>query len=262
MKAPVLDPAWPPEVMEIYRNDLREIWDRNIERHSFHSYQNQLDFYRGLVAAYAARSVLDVGCAQGTLALLLAEGGIRVTGVDIRQAFLEYAQTRYEHGEVLFLAANIFEHPSLGTFDLVFGNQIIEHLVYPAEFLRTLASYVRPGGVLVVSTPNHDYFRSKLPSYRELGDPKQHEARQFSAGGGDHFFAYTKEELRTAATEAGLEVLEMIYFETPAISGHVFVRFLHRIVPLPLLRAADRVLLRVAPRTLAHQLCMVLRRPA
>lgn len=260
MKKPQFDPTWPPETVEIYRNDLREIWDRDIERHSYNSYQNQLDLYRGLVAKYGAESVLDIGCAQATLALLLAESGKRTTAVDIRPAFLEYAESRYERGDLRFVSANIFEHPDLGTFDLVFGNQIIEHLVYPADFLRSLTSYAKPGGVLVVSTPNHDYFRSPLPSYTELGDPKQHEGRQFSAGGGDHFFAYTEEELRAAAAEAGLDVLEMIYFETPAISGHVFVRFVHPWLPVAWLRAADRLLLRLAPRKLAHQLCMVLRR--
>ena len=170
MKPPVRDPNWPEEVVEIWRNDMREMWDPAIERHVYHRYHNQLDLYLGLVEKYGAQSVLDVGCAQGTLALLLAERGHRVLGVDIRQAFLDYARTRWEHGDVRFLAANIFDRPDLGTFDLVFGNQIIEHLVYPADFLRTLASYVRPGGVLVVSTPNHDYFRSALPSYTELGD--------------------------------------------------------------------------------------------
>ena len=262
MKRPVLDPTWPAEVVEIYRNDLREMWDCDIERHSYNSYQNQLAVYRAIVRRYAPQSVLDVGCAQATLAMLLAEDGYRVMAVDIRKAFLDYARTRWERGDVRFIDANIVDRPDLGTFDLVFGNQIIEHLVYPAEFLRTLARYARPGGVLVVSTPNHDYVRSPLPSYRELGDPQQHEHRQFSAGGGDHFFAYTEEELRDAARDAGLEVAEMIYFETPAISGHVLVRFVHRLLPLRFLQWSDRLLLRIAPRKLSHQLCMICRRPA
>jgi 2-polyprenyl-3-methyl-5-hydroxy-6-metoxy-1,4-benzoquinol methylase len=254
MKPPQFDPSWPAEVVEIFRNDMREMWDPRIERHSYNQYHNQLDLYLGLVEKYRAQSVLDVGCAQGTLALLLAERGHRVVAIDIREPFLEYARTRWERGDVEFLAANIFDRPPLGTFDLVFGNQIIEHLVYPAEFLRTLASYARPGGVLVVSTPNHDYFRSSLPSFTELGDPRQHEHKQFSAGGGDHFFAYTEEELRAAAAEA------VIYFETPAISGHFRVRHLH-FLPVTLLRGMDRVALKAAPRTLAHQLCMVVRKP-
>lgn len=260
MKPPQFDSTWPAEVVEVWKNDMREMWDPRIERQVFNQYHNQLDLYLDLVEKYGARSVLDVGCAQGTLALLLAERGCHVVAVDIRQPFLDYAQTRWERGDVRFLAANIFDRPELGTFDLVFGNQIIEHLVYPAEFLRSLASYTRPGGVVVVSTPNHDYFPSDLPSYTELGNPADHEHRQFSAGGGDHFFAYTEEELRAAARDAELDVAEMIYFETPAISGHFLVRFLHWL-PLRVLRAADRAALRIAPRRLAHQLCMVLRRP-
>ncbi len=260
MKPPVFDPQWPPEVLEIYQNDLRELWDRNIERHSYHSYQNQLALYRSLVHKFGSRTALDVGCAQATLALLLAEDGLRVTAVDVRQHFLDYAKTRYERGEIRFEVANIFDRPDLGTFDVVFANQIIEHLVYPAELLRILSASLAPGGALVISTPNHDYFRSSLPSYRELGDPRQHEHRQFSAGGGDHFFAYTEEELRAAADQAGLRVEEVIYFETPFISGHAMVRYLHRLLPVRLLRALDRTALRLAPRTLAHQICLVLRK--
>ncbi|HEY2321997.1 MAG TPA: methyltransferase domain-containing protein [Thermoanaerobaculia bacterium] len=261
MKRPVRDPDWPAEVQEIWRNDMREMWDPNIERHSYNSYQNQLDFYRGLVRRFRAESVLDVGCAQATLAMLLAEEGRTVTAVDIRQNFLDYAQTRYEKGDISFLAANVFDNPPLGTFDLVFGNQIIEHLVYPAAFMRTLAQYARPGGIVVITTPNHDYIRAGLPSYTELGDPKQHEHKQFSAGGGDHFFAYTPDELRAAAREAKLEVVEVSWFETPWISGHVFFRFIHAFVPVTVLRALDRLTLKIAPKKLAHHLCIILRRP-
>ncbi|HXG59026.1 MAG TPA: methyltransferase domain-containing protein [Thermoanaerobaculia bacterium] len=260
MKRPRFHPDWPPEVQEIYRNDLREIWDRTIEPQVYNQYHAQLDLYRGIARRYGARTVLDVGCAQGTLALLLAEEGLRVTAVDIRQSFLDYARSRYEHGAIEFVAANIFERPSLGRFDLVFANQIIEHLVYPVELLRILAGYVDTGGVIVTSTPNHDYFRSSLPSYTDLGDPRSHEHRQFSAGGGDHFFAYTEAELRRAAAEAGLDVEEMIFFETPFISGHFGVRFVHGRAPVGMLRALDRAALRIAPRKLAHQICMIVRR--
>jgi 2-polyprenyl-3-methyl-5-hydroxy-6-metoxy-1,4-benzoquinol methylase len=260
MKPPVRDPNWSEEVLEIWRNDLREIWDPSIERHSFHCYHNQLDVYLALAEQYGTQSVLDVGCAQGTLALTLAERGKRVTAIDIRPAFLDYARSRWERGDITFLPANIFDAPPLGTFDLVFANQIIEHVVYPAELLRTLAQYVRPGGTLVVATPNHDYFRNDLPTYRELGDPRQHEHRQFSAGGGDHFFAYTEEELRDAARDAELTVVEARYFETPWISGHFLFRYLHRVLPVRVLRAMDRLALKVARRTLAHQLLVVLRR--
>jgi len=260
MRRPVIDPSWPDDVAEIYRNDMREIWDPSIERHMFNSYHNQLDLYLSIAARYDAKTVLDIGAAQATLALLLAESGRSVTAVDIRPQFLEYAKSRHERGDVRFIAGNAFELPDLGTFDLVFANQIIEHLVYPAEFLRNVARFAADDGAIVISTPNHDYFRSSLPSYAELGDPKGHEHRQFSAGGEGHFFAYTEEELRQAAGEAGLDVVEVLYFESPWISGHFFFRFIHPLMPVAALRAADRAALRIAPRKLAHQICMVLRR--
>lgn len=262
MKPAQRDPEWPPEVVEIWQNDTREMWDRDVERHSYNCYQNQLDFYLRLVQRYGGGRILDVGCAQGTLAMLLAERGNSVVGVDIRPAFLEYARSRYEHGDVTFVAANLMDAPDLGEFDIVFANQIIEHLVYPVDFLRTLQKYVRRDGLLVVTTPNHDYFRSSLPTYTELGDPRQHEHRQFTAGGGDHFFAYTEEELRHAARDAGLTVDAVHFFESPWISGHALVRFLHPVLPARLLRLLDRAALRIAPRQLAHQLCVVLRRSA
>lgn len=260
MKRPQFDPSWPPDVVEVYRNDLREVWDPTIERHMFNAYQNALDLYRGLVTRAGAKTVLDVGCAQATLAMLLAEEGKSVTAVDIRAQFLDYARTRYERGDIRFVASNVFDAGDIGTFDLVIANQIIEHLVHPADFLRKLAQFARPGGLLVVSTPNHSYFRSRLPSHTELGDPAQHESRQFSAGGGDHFFAYTEDELRAAARNAGLEVGEVVYYETPWISGHFLFRFLHPLLPVRALRFFDRLSLKLAPRKLAHQIVIVLRR--
>ena len=260
MKRPIADPAWPDDVVEIYRNDLREVWDPSIERHMYNSYQNQLDLYQTIARRYGGHTVLDIGAAQATLALLLAESGYTVTAVDIRPQFLEYAKTRYERGEIRFVAGNAFELSGLGTFDVVFANQIIEHLVHPVEFLVSLGALSNADGIIVVSTPNHDYFRSTLPSYTKLGDPRQYEHLQFSAGGGGHFFAYTEEELRSAAARAKLEVLDVIYFESPWISGHFLFRFLHPIASVSLLRRLDRLALRLAPRRLAHQLCLVMRR--
>src|SRR5437868_4809683 len=209
MKRPVFDPNWPADVAEIYPNAMREMWDDSIERHMFNAYHNQLDVYLDIAAGFGARSVLDIGAAQATLALLLAESGRSVTAVDIRPQFLDYAQTRYERGDIRFVAGNAFALPDLGTFDVVFANQIIEHLVYPAEFLRNVSRFANERGIVVITTPNHDYFRSPLPSFTELGDPAQHEQRQFTAGGEGHFFAYTEEELRRAAEEAELEIVEV-----------------------------------------------------
>ncbi|MBK8742600.1 MAG: class I SAM-dependent methyltransferase [Betaproteobacteria bacterium] len=199
---------------------------------------------------------MDVGCAQGTLALVLGERGHRVTAVDLREEFLEYARSRYTHGDVRFRSGNILEDGVDGSYDLIFANQIIEHLVYPGRLLQRLMRSLRPGGRLVVTTPNCDYVRNSLPSFRELGDPQDWEHLQFTADGDGHFYAYLREELVEIFETSGFADIETRFFESPMISGHMKVRYLHGFVPGKLLRAADRLLVGVPffGRRLAHQL--------
>ncbi len=259
MKPPVFDPSWPPDVLALYRHDQQEMWDRAIAPHIWNQYHNQIDLYLALAQGRGQLDVLDVGCAQGTLALVLAEHGHRVCAMDLRQPFLDYAASRHETGEIRFVCGNAMEVEPGGKFDLIFANQIVEHLVYPGELLRRLARWLKPGGRLVVTTPNWAYVKNSLPSFAEIGDPALHEHRQFTADGDGHFFAYSAAELVEIAKRAGLERVSLRFFETPWISGHMKVRHLHRFTPVGLLRTLDRLTLRssrVGAR-LAHQLMIV-----
>lgn len=241
MKAPVFDPAWPADVQALYRHDVQEIWDRSLAPCIWNQYHNQLDYYIRL-AGNDAQDVLDVGCAQGTLALLLAERGHRVTAVDLRPAFLEYAKSRHTSGEVRFIAGNVLADEIPGTYDLVYANQIIEHLVYPEQLLAKLSTLMKPGARLVVTTPNASYVKNRLPTFTELGDVKQWEHLQFTADGDGHFFAYSCEELISIFRSAGFSNVCATFFESPIISGHMKLRYVHPYVPTPILRTLDRLL--------------------
>jgi 2-polyprenyl-6-hydroxyphenyl methylase/3-demethylubiquinone-9 3-methyltransferase len=262
MNPPTYDPAWPDDVQALYRHDMQEIWDRSLSPNIWNLYHDQLDRYIG-IAGNTPLKILDVGCAQATLALLLAERGHRVTAVDIRPQFLDYARSRYSAGEIEFLAANILDDELAGGYDLVFANQIIEHLVYPVEFLSRLLTLLKPGGRLVVTTPNGQYLKNDLPSYRELGDPRDWEHKQFTADGDGHFFAYRRVELQNAFAQAGFGDVVARCFETPFMNGHMKVRYLHSWMPARVLQLADRAVL-LTPwlgRALAHQLMVIGIRP-
>jgi 2-polyprenyl-3-methyl-5-hydroxy-6-metoxy-1,4-benzoquinol methylase len=258
VRRPVPDPAWSPEVEALYRHDLREIWDPRIAPQVWNQYHDQLRRYLALAGAPPKR-ILDVGCAQGTLALLLAERGHEVWAVDVRQEFLDYAASRHERGVVHFVQGDALALELPVRFDVVFANQLLEHVVYPARVLARVRALLAPGGRLVATTPNHDYVVNALPSFSAIGDPGAHAHRQYSADADGHFFAYRAEELRTLLVEAGFTSVAVDGFETPLISGHLRVRHLHGIVPEPALRALDRALLAlpVARRRLTHQLLAV-----
>jgi SAM-dependent methyltransferase len=255
VKPPVYDPGWPEDVRALYRHDLQEMWDRSVAPQIWNQYHNQLDLYLRIAGDTPLR-ILDVGCAQGTLALMLAERGHTVTAIDIRPQFLAYAKSRYTKGDIQFIAANALEDELPGEHDLIFANQVIEHLVYPRQFLSRLGLLLKPGGCLVTTTPNHDYIKNHLPNYTELGDPRGWEHLQFTADGDGHFFAYSAEELQTLFESVGFAQVRTRYFESPFISGHMKLRYLHGTAPAPALQALDRLMLAlpVVGRISAHQL--------
>jgi len=258
MKAPVFNEQWSPEVQRIYEHDMREIWDPSIARHIYNQYQAQLELYMGEVPSDTPLRILDVGCAQATLALMLAEKGHRVTAVDLRTEFVEYAKMRHTSGDITFVVGDALEFESDQKFDFIFANQIVEHLVYPEKFLSGLGALLEPGGRMVVTTPNHGYLKNDHPSFTELGDPEGHEHRQFTADGDGHFFAYTRGELQQIANAAGFSSADVVSFETPWISGHLKFRYLHRVLPFRLLRTLDALTRRlpVVGHDLSHQLML------
>jgi 2-polyprenyl-3-methyl-5-hydroxy-6-metoxy-1,4-benzoquinol methylase len=72
--------------------------------------RSDLDVYVGIAEDLAARRVLDVGCGTGTFAILLADRGFEVTGVDPALAVLDVARAkpdadcvRWIHGDATSL---------------------------------------------------------------------------------------------------------------------------------------------------------------
>jgi ubiquinone/menaquinone biosynthesis C-methylase UbiE len=72
--------------------------------------RSDLDVYVGIAEELGARRVLDVGCGTGTFAILLADRGFEVTGVDPALAMLEVARAkpggyrlRWIHGDATSL---------------------------------------------------------------------------------------------------------------------------------------------------------------
>lgn len=259
MRPPVFNPQWPDDVQAVYRHDMQEMWDSQIARHIWNQYHNQIDLYVSLTEGTTNLDILDVGCAQGTLALLLAERGHKVWAMDIRQPFLDYAASRYENGDIQFICGNAMELSLTQKYDLIFANQIVEHLVYPVEFTQRLKRWLKPDGRLVMTTPNAKYLKNSLPTFTELGDPQQYSHLQFTADADGHFFAYLGEELKSIFEQAGLANIRVECFESPLISGHMKVRHLHPILPASILRALDRLVLGmpILGKRLAHQLMVV-----
>lgn len=105
------------------------------------------------------RRVLDVGCAcGGVLAAYVAEGWA-VTGIDLDPALLGLARVNLaEQGAAdapLLLHDATVDRPELhGAFDLITANDVIEHVRHLDPFLRHLAAWLKPGGLIYFEIPN------------------------------------------------------------------------------------------------------------
>ena len=104
--------------------------------------------------------VLDVGCSEGILEVLLARRGVDVTGVEVNPDALDFARELLtkEPDEVRAHASLVHgdfieEHPVTGLFDTAILGEILEHLDDPAILLERSLEHLRPGGRVVITTP-------------------------------------------------------------------------------------------------------------
>jgi 2-polyprenyl-3-methyl-5-hydroxy-6-metoxy-1,4-benzoquinol methylase len=104
----------------------------------------------------AGRAVLEIGCGRGGFAASLYRRGARVTASDFSLAALDLARKEFTGLEVKWLQADIEQLPfDDSAFDTVISCETIEHVPDPSKAISELARVLRPGGRLVLTTPNY-----------------------------------------------------------------------------------------------------------
>ena len=107
-----------------------------------------------------SRRIFDLGCGNGSIANALASQGFDVKGVDPSEQGIAQARARHPDLDVSIGSAYEPLAETYGTFDAVISLEVVEHVYAPRDYARTLASLIRPGGLCVVSTPYHGYWKN------------------------------------------------------------------------------------------------------
>ncbi len=150
---------------------------------------------------------LDVGCGDGRLMSLLAGRIGRIVGLDHQLLPLRFARLLISQANVSLLQHDVLLAPlpfAANSFDLVTAFDVIEHI--PLEAVPALLSecqrVLKPGGKLVLTTPNRDNLRNRIWGHRLPGK---------------HYFELNSREASEMLGRAGFEVMALrgIYLPIP-----------------------------------------------
>ncbi len=157
-------------------------------------------FMRAMVRSDTPLRILDVGCGTGLNAALLAELGHDVYGIDLSPVAIEKFRAKGLQGSVINIETGPIPLPA-DLFDLVYASEVIEHCVDTTSFLRNLGTVLKPGGTLLLSTPNSAFWAYRLMSVMGLA------VGEYQHPGHVRFFS-TK-SLSAAIQKAGFDVLAL-----------------------------------------------------
>jgi 2-polyprenyl-3-methyl-5-hydroxy-6-metoxy-1,4-benzoquinol methylase len=168
--------------------------------------------------------LLDVGCFNGYMSVVFKGLGYDVTGTDACE--LETRDAIFKKLGIEFIGANfnelqLFARPPAKPFDIIIIAQVIEHILnHPAGLVRSLAEMMRPGGLMIITTPNPVTMmgavrvlrgRSLLWGTTDFIDEPKIQGGKIITKGEIHYREYTGDELRHLIESAGLRVEKSLY---------------------------------------------------
>jgi ubiquinone/menaquinone biosynthesis C-methylase UbiE len=130
---------------------------KNVSFKKFSQYWWSNRFYASLVRKFGPEDgrLLEVGCGLGHMLDWLASD-YKVFGVDINDWALEQADVRLPDGEFLNVDAHDLSIFPDEYFSVVAAKHVVEHLVDPDKAIKEMSRVLKPGGLLLFSTPNLD----------------------------------------------------------------------------------------------------------
>ncbi len=179
---------------------------------------------RLLALAGSPEHVLDVGCSTGYLARRLVERGATVIGLEADERAADEARGVCE--QVLVGDVETMELPfGEASFDLILCGDLIEHLRDPESFLGRVRPFLRPGGRLVLTTPNVANWANRLGllagrwRYTERGILDR-----------THTHLFTQKTLLETLERAGYRLLEVDYTApVPLVGSPAVERLAHAV---------------------------------
>lgn len=190
----------------------KEDWYKNDQISSYDSgpYKTHLkkrrDYVQNIIKEFLnenkAEKILDVGCGDGSNLRWLSEFTESLWGTDynlLRLKRAEKIRKKLEKNTKLFVA-NILSLPFLeNSFDIIFFNHVIEHIVEDEIALKKIFDITKKGGIVILGTPNEGVLSWRFAYWLE---PRIRNKT-------DHVNFYTENSISKKAKKVGFKIREI-----------------------------------------------------
>ncbi len=182
----------------------------------WHSYKIKL--INQIVPFKSSDIVLDLGCGSGNVLISISKRVNKAYGADISQSALNFIKNRKEkenlmNVEVVKLNENKPWPFEKNSFDKIILTEVIEHLNNPKIFVENCKKILKPGGLILITTPNYFSFWPILEFVSDLFHltPKMK--------GEQHISKFNKKSMKKLMNSLGFNVkkLKTFYFISPFI---------------------------------------------
>ncbi|MHB8772545.1 MAG: class I SAM-dependent methyltransferase [Syntrophales bacterium] len=231
--------------------EIEEHYDRKYQDEDFSSVERiplvarPADRYEAAVkaAAQGHGKYLEIGAGSGSVALSILDKYDELVLTDLSKRRVDQLTGLFKNTAKVRIHQNNIESEALGYpegyFDVIALVAVVEHLFDPIKVLETLRSYLKPGGYIIVDTPNIAKYTRRIkllfgsfPSTASLDEGLLRYDRQTATSLYDdgHLHYFTYRSLRKICLErCGFAKVRHYYYGSVKSTGSPFI--LARIYP-------------------------------
>jgi SAM-dependent methyltransferase len=190
---------------------------------------NHRRWFVELAVPYLGDNPIEVGSGLGDYALEWAPYFKRFTATEADPERLVSLKERLAVEPKIEVREMLLPHSERGDYSAAVSYNVLEHIEDHVGALRSMRDLVRPGGAIVLIVPAFQFAMS--PADIATG----------------HVRRYTKKSMRSALTEAGLEVEKLHYANALGLLGYFMATSVFRLMPKegPMVKVYDTLVLPV-----------------
>lgn len=222
---------------------MKEILDKYVETSLGDKEQAKFKFkqfefnYKKFFPSNKLASVLDIGIGRGEMLASMKNWGYEnCLGIDISKSTVNFCKSIDLNCELIEDTTQWLNSHS-DTFEVITLLDVIEHFKkeQTIEFIKALKVSLKPGGVLMIQTPNLQAVDGQLHRYNDF----------------THEFGYTEKSLRQVLNAAEFENIEMYGFEENVFGGlRALKRNFYRSIIWKMIRFSRRMTGNLNPKIL------------